>query len=136
MGFLRRNIELEQYFDRTGIEWSLISDQKYLSLFRQMSLWLDSQEYSVCTNQQSIQDFLKQHQHAYVLSVPRHPILSIFVEGGSLSTIGYEIHHLEKTTEDLNVFDCILTDASGSWVCTFNHEWQSGQHPQQLFCKF
>ena len=64
-----------------------------------------------------------------MLSVPRHPILSIFVEGGSLSTIGYEIHHLEKITEDLNVFDCILTDASGSWVYTFNHEWQSGQHP-------
>lgn len=132
MGFLRRNIDLEQYFDHLGIEWSLLSDQQYMSLFRQISLWLDAQKYSTCTNQQSIQDFLKQHQHAYVLSAPRHPVLSIFVEGGSLSTIGYEINHLEKMTEDLNCFDCILTDMSGSWVCTFNHEWQSGQHAQQL----
>ncbi len=127
MGFVKRNIELEEYLDSKRIAWSHISDSEYRRILGELNGVINSGTYLESFGDSAFSRFLNRlPSNGFIFSAPKHKLFSVYAEGGENFTFGYSVSVFDHPERDkLNKIECVFSDEELSYACVFNHEWQA-----------
>ena len=127
MGFVKRNIEIEEFLKSVGAFWEPLSDREYRKLLCALNEFIEPENYRSCNGDDAFQKLTaKLPLDGYIFSAPKHTLLSIYEKGGNNLTFGYSISTLiELRREKLNQIECVVADKALTFACVFNHEWQA-----------
>jgi hypothetical protein len=127
VGFVKRNIELEELLDSKGILWDFMSDADYRRILGEYDKVIESGEYSESSGDAAFARFQnKLPSNGFIFSAPKHGLFSIYADGGENLTFGYTVSafdRIERAT--LNEIECVFSGESLTFACVFNHEWQA-----------
>ena len=127
MGFVKRNIELEELLDSVGASWEPLTDHEYRSVLSGINEFIEEENYSSLSGDEAYKEIeSKLPFKGYIFSAPRHKLFSVYESGGENRTIGYSIDNLTRLNrEKLNHIECVVTNKQLTFACVFNHEWQA-----------
>ena len=133
MGFLKRNIQLEEYLDSITVTWNHLSDLDYKYILSKLNEFIDKNDFSVLSGDDAFKELQdKKPIDGFIFSAPKHKIFSIYHEGGDNLTFGYAVNELNVLErEKLNEIECIIANNELSFACMLNHEWQA--HCPELY---
>jgi len=137
MGFLRNNIQLEEYFDSLYVDWKYISDADYKHIYSELNNFIDSDNYNLLIGDDAFLELEKRLPFSgYVFSAPRTKhLFSIYSNGGSNTAFGYIVSNLNKLDRSiLNNIECVFSNSELTYACSLNHEWQ-GHCPETFIEK-
>lgn len=134
MGFIRRNIRLEEYLDSIGVEWDCLLDANYKHIHEELNTFIESENYNLLKGDDAFSE-LTTHLpfNGYIFSAPRTKhMYSIYSKGGGNAAFGYVVSGLNiLDREILNNIECVLSDKDLTYACVLNHEWEA--HCPELF---
>lgn len=127
MGFIKRNIELEEYLDSISANWEQLSDSEYKVILSKLNEFIDAKEY---TEQLGDDAYNKLQSNTpingFIFNAPKHKLFSVYEQGGNNLTFGYSLHGLNTLNrKKLNEIECVITNKELSFACVLNHEWQA-----------
>ena len=127
MGFLKRNIALEDFLDSIGSKWAHLSDQEYMEVLSALNKFIDIENYRSLHGDDAFREIEnKLPLEGYIFTAPKHRLLSVYESGGENQTIGYYVSNLNKLNREiLNHIECVVTNKQLTFACVLNHEWQA-----------
>lgn len=127
MGFVKRNLELEEYLDSVEIKWEHLKGQDYIKILSTFNEIIDSENYWTLTGDKAFSEIEnKLPLDCYIFSAPGHKLFSVYDSGGQNTTTGYSVENLAALNrEKLNHIECVVSDKQLTFACVFNHEWNS-----------
>ncbi|MCG8485887.1 MAG: hypothetical protein MI756_00290 [Chromatiales bacterium] len=127
MGFVKRNIELEEFLDSVGSKWEPLSDQEYKKIMSTLNEFIDNDNYWSLHGDEAFKELEnKLPLEGFIFSAPKHKLFSVYESGGENKTIGYSVLSLTKLNrETLNHIECVVTNKQLTFACVLNHEWQT-----------
>ena len=136
MGFVKRNVELEEWLDSMRVEWSFLSDSEYKKILKQLGSFIETGEYSLYSGDDAFSMVESQLPlNGYIFSAPKNKYFSVYESGGENSTFGYRVKGLGYLVREvINKIECVVTNDNLSFACMFNHEWQA-HCPEQYYEK-
>ncbi len=136
MGFVKKNINLEEYLNSINIEWQMLTDTEYKRVLKELNGFIDSSSYSLFSGGEAYSKLMNQLPlNGYIFSAPKHKYFSVYENGDENHTFGYlveNVEHLDR--EAINCIECVVANEELSFACVFNHEWQA-HCPEQYFEK-
>ncbi len=127
MGFVKRNIQVEEYLDSIGAAWEYLSDSDYKRILSELNEFIDAKKYSEYLGDDAfnkLQD--KTPIKGFIFSCPKHKLFSIYVQGGENLTFGYSIEGIRVLNrEKLNEIECVMVNDELTFACVLNHEWRA-----------
>lgn len=125
MGFVKRNIELEEFLDSVGAEWDHLSDREYKDVMSAVNVMLGHPNNRRTSGDDAFRCLEgKLPITGYIYSAPDHKLLSL--QGRKLTTFGYSVRGLASLDRaSLNAIECVISDRAVTFACMLNHEWQS-----------
>jgi len=127
MGFVRKNIMLEEYLDTKGIEWEMITDSTYKKIYKAINEIIESEERTICHGDEAFEKLNSQLPfEAYIFSAPRtNHLFAIYYAGGSNAAFGYKVINIKELERGpLNNIECVVANTELTFACSLNHEWQ------------
>lgn len=127
MGFVKRNVELEEFLDSVGVTWEYMTDQEYKRVLSGLNEFIDEEDFWSLRGDEAFKELeSKLPLQGYIFSAPRHKLFSVYESGGENKTIGYSVDKLlQLNREALNHIECVVANKQLTFACVFNHEWQA-----------
>ena len=127
MGIVKRNLELENYFDEHECEWSLATDAQYKEVFNEVHEFLDTGNYSTLTGDSAINRLISSLPlNCFIFSLPKTKFFDIYTDAGPSNTFAYAVKNLKDIDrETLNSIECVVISEDISFACGLNHEWNA-----------
>lgn len=127
MGFVKRNIELEEYLDSIEVKWKKLSDQDYKNVLSTLNDFIDEENYWSLRGDEAYRELENRIPlEGYIFTAPRHKLFSVYESGGENRTVGYSVEGLKNIDrETLNNIECVVANKQLTFACVFNHEWQA-----------
>jgi hypothetical protein len=127
MGFVKRNLELEEFLDSVESKWEYLSDQEYRTVLSTLNEFIDAENYRSFHGDEAFKELEgKLPLEGYIFSAPKHKLFSVYESGGENKTIGYSVLNLTKLNRIiLNRVECVVANKQLTFACVLNHEWQA-----------
>ncbi|MCG7895952.1 MAG: hypothetical protein JAZ12_16065 [Candidatus Thiodiazotropha taylori] len=127
MGFVKRNIELEEFLDSVETMWEHLTDQEYRKVLSALNEFIDSDNYWSLRGDKAFKELEnKLPLEGYIFTAPKHKLFSVYESGGENKTIGYSVLNLVQINREiLNRIECVVTNKQLTFACVLNHEWQA-----------
>ena len=127
MGIVRANLELESYFNNSGINWSCLNDKEYRTLIKGwMSSFDDALSSGSITKGEKGITLLREKIpfNCYIFNSPNYSKLPRSKgKGVPVYTYAYKVYELLGfDREVLNSAEVILCQEDFKFMCAFNHE--------------
>ena len=127
MGFVKRNIELEEYLDSIEVKWKSLSDKDYKCVLSTLNEFIDEENYWSLSGDEAFSELENRLPlEGYIFTAPRHRLFSVYENGGDNRTIGYSVDNLQNIDRAvLNNTECVVANKQLTFAYILNHEWQA-----------
>lgn len=127
MGFVKRSIEVEEYLDSIGVVWCQLKDAEYRLVISELNTLSQSQNCIQLHGDEAFNSIERKTPiNGFLFNAPGHKLFSVYDSATGIASYGYSVNNLASLNrEALNKIECVVTNKSLSFACSFNHEWQA-----------